>query len=44
MNLILLKWFRQQKYIQKRHTMRQKQVEAKEVNVYKSVFIYLNLY
>ena len=40
MHLIILKWFRRQKCIQKRKTMKQKEVEAKEESVHESVFIH----
>ena len=40
MHLIILKWLRKQKCRQKRKTMKQKEVEAKEESVYKSVFIH----
>ena len=43
MHLIILKWLRRQKCRQKRKTMKQKEVEAKEKSVYESVFIHLNL-
>ena len=41
MHLIISKWLRKQKCRQKRKSMRQKDVEAKEEIVYESVFIYL---
>ena len=41
MHLLILKWLRQ-KCRQKRKTMRQEEVEAKEETVYESVFIHLN--
>ena len=43
MHLIILKWLRRQKCRQKRKTMKQKELEAKEESVYESVFIHLNL-
>ena len=42
MHLILSKWLRRQKCRQKRKTMKQEEVEAKEETVYESVFIHLN--
>ena len=41
-HLIILKWFRRQTCRQKRKTMRQEEVEAKEETLYESVFIHLN--
>ena len=41
-HLIISKWLRIQKCIQNRKTMRQREEEAKEEIVYKSVFIYLD--
>ena len=43
LHLIISKWLRRQQCRQKRNTMRQKEVEAKEKPVYKKVFINLNL-
>ena len=40
-DIIISKWLRKQKCRQKRKTMRQKDVEAKEEIAYESVFIYL---
>ena len=41
MHLIIVKWLRRQKCRQKRKTMKQKEVEAKEQSAYESVFIHL---
>ena len=43
MHPIILKWLRRQKCRQKRKTMKQKELEAKEESVYESAFIHLNL-
>ena len=43
MHLIILKWLRRQQCRQKRKTITQKAVKAKEETVYQSVFIYLNM-
>ena len=43
MHLIISKWLRKQKCRQKRKTLRQEEVEAKEETVYESVFIILKL-
>ena len=40
-HLIISKWLRRQKGLQKRKTVRQRDVEAKGEIVYESVFIYL---
>ena len=43
MNLVVPKWLRRQKFKQKRKTVRQKEVEAKEETVYEGVFIHLDM-
>ena len=42
MHLIISKWLRRQKYRQRRKTMRQEEIKAKEDTIYESVFIHLN--
>ena len=43
MNLVVPKWLRRQKSKQKRKTVRQKEVEAKEETVYEGVFIHVDM-
>ena len=43
MHLIISKWLRRQKCRQKRKTMRQEEVEAKEETAKESVFVHLNM-
>ena len=42
LHLLVSKWLRRQKCRQRRKTIRQKDIEAKEEIVYESVFTYLN--